>query len=80
MDLGPGQGDLERQIVWFRQQRVIMAEDLASLEARLARGDLNAVERQTIERDVATRRDAMRRIDQQIQALEAAVRASTPRR
>ncbi len=79
-DTGPVQGDLERQLVWFRSQRVAMAQSLSDLEARLARGEVTAVERQVLQRDIASLRDSIGRFDQQIRALEAAIRASIPRR
>jgi hypothetical protein len=79
-DLGPGQGDLERQLVWFRSQRVAMAQTLASLEARLAAGDLSAVDRQNLQRDILSIRESLGRYDEQIRALDAAIRANIPRR
>jgi hypothetical protein len=74
-----GQDDLEVQVAWFRRQRSMGLEELAGLEARLANEGLTRVERQSIERDMERMRALIAGTEQQIRALENAVRGGMPR-
>ncbi|HZW10832.1 MAG TPA: PDZ domain-containing protein [Phycisphaerales bacterium] len=74
-----GQDDLELQVSWFRRQRSMAMEELAGLEARLLNEGLSPVERQSIVRDAARMEALIASTEQQIRALENAIRGDAPR-
>lgn len=72
--------ELEQQLQWFQARRAGLAENLLTLEARAQRADISRLERQSLVRDITTLRNSLVATDQQIAALEGAIRASQPRR